>query len=323
MPALPSPITSRTNARVKALRAALSGEARKPGDLLGLEGEHLLWEASEAGLTFETVFVREGNEGLVEAGKDSWLDRLRSRSWAVLSREVFDSAVSTVTPQSIVATWIIEQPVCETDRPNVLVLEGLQDPGNLGTLVRSAYAFGFQKLVVTPETVNQWNPKAVRAAAGAIFRVPVDRKPLGEAMADLKRTRTRSFAAVAGFMNRQRSGFVYSAPHGVLFGHRSNFEAKSSRYDYGEAQAGEQAPGATSFPATLSHDADFLFPCALLVGNEGAGLSEEARELADEQVQIPCHAESLNAAVAGSVLMYEATRQVPLRLWARGQGLRP
>ena len=324
MPALPPPITSRTNARVKALRAALSGEARKPGDLLGLEGEHLIQEAFEAGLTFEAVFVREGSEALVETREDSWLDRLRTRSWAVLSPEVFDSAVSTVTPQSLVATWIIEQPACEADEPNVLVLEGLQDPGNLGTLIRSALAFGFQKVLVTPETVNQWNPKAVRAAAGAIFRVPVDRKPLREGMGELKRTNTRSFAAVVGFMNGQKAGFIYSAPHGVLFGHRNNFEAKSPRYNYGEeANARERVLGAAWFPATLSHDADFTFPCAVLIGNEGAGLSAEARELADEQVQIPCHAESLNAAVAGSVLMYEAMRQVPLRAWARKQGLRP
>ena len=74
--------------------------------------------------------------------------------------------------------------------------------------------------------------------------------------------------------------------------------------------------------ASLSPDTDFLPPCALLVGNEGSGLSMQALALADEHVLIPCAVESLNAAVAGSVLLYEAMRQVPLREWARQQGLR-
>ena len=77
-----------------------------------------------------------------------------------------------------------------------------------------------------------------------------------------------------------------------------------------------------SWPGELSYDTDFLPPWAILIGNEGAGLSDEALASADEQVQIPCAAESLNAAVAGSILLYEAMRQLPLRTWAQSHGLR-
>jgi len=77
------------------------------------------------------------------------------------------------------------------------------------------------------------------------------------------------------------------------------------------------------YAASLVYDADFVTPCAILIGNEGAGLSEKALSLADERVQIPSSVESLNAGVAGSILMYEEMRQRVLRLWAHKKGLRP
>src|SRR5579875_2638622 len=134
---LPPPITSRSNARVKALRAALSGKPSKPGDLLGLEGERLIREAHMWGHSFETVYLREGDEALDSGG--GWRKELKTDNWAVLSRDVFDSAVTTVTPQGIAATWAIRDPVRDRPAPSVgLIVEDLQDPGNLGTLIRSA-----------------------------------------------------------------------------------------------------------------------------------------------------------------------------------------
>lgn len=266
MPTLPPPITSRTNARVKALRASLSGEARGPGDLLGLEGLHLLQEAHRAGLSLETVYLREGDETLFD--RESWLARVRTASWVVLSREIFDANVSTVAPQGVVATWTIASlPQRSQDASALLlIVENLQDPGNLGTLLRSCEAFGASGVVVTPGTVNEWNPKVVRSSAGASFRVPVERFPLTAIRSQLRGTGVRLLAAVAPADN----------------GHK---------------------PSVESFTANLAT------PCAILIGNEGAGLTREALALADERIVIPCHTESLNAAVAGSVLLYEAMRQ--------------
>ncbi len=265
MPALPPPITSRTNARVKALRSSLSGEASGPGDLLGVEGLHLLQEAHRAGLVLDTVYLRDGDEALFE--REPWLAGVRAAHWAVLSREVFESAVSTAAPQGIAATWTIGElpPLPPGPAGCLLILENLQDPGNLGTLLRSAEAFGAAGVHLTSGTVNQWNPKVVRSSAGASFRVPVQRWTLPELGERLRAEGVRLFAAVAP-----------------------------------SSEPGKSRP---------SFNVDLSGPCALLIGNEGAGLSPLALHLADERIAIPCKTESLNAAVAGSVLLYEAMRQ--------------
>jgi len=258
--ALGAPITSRSNARVKALRASFSGKASRPGELLGLEGEHLIAEALRSGLGFETVFVRQASEAVLDRPSLAWM---RAGELVVLSADVFASAVDTASPQGIAATMVLPEPLATAERPGpVLVLEDLQDPGNLGTLLRSAEAFGARQVMVTPGTVNAWNPKVVRASAGSVFRVPVMRAPLREIAAELVRQGTEMFAAVA------------------------------------------QVEGAVSL-------LELRLPsgCALMIGNEGAGLSDEALELAQHRVRIPCAVESLNAAVAGSTLLYEAMRQ--------------
>lgn len=307
---LPPPITSRTNAKVKALRAALSGDARQPGDLLGLEGPNLIREGHQAGMSFDTVFVREGSEAVLE-GVVAPGETLRTASWAVLAPAVFEAAVTTNTPQGIAATWVIEEPKLRDLRSGVtLVLENIQDPGNLGTLIRSATAFGVGQVLLTQECVNAWNPKVVRAAAGASFLTPVRRAPLAAIVEKLRAEGVRLFAAVSGFQRGREFGQpIMAAAHGVLTG----------RVDALDASGGS----GQGYAASLSYDTDFVERCAIMIGNEGAGLSVEARSLADEQVLIPCSVESLNAAVAGSVLMYEAMRQMPLRRWAQQRGLRP
>jgi TrmH family RNA methyltransferase len=259
---LGTPITSRTNARVKALRASFSGHASAPGELLGIEGEHLLAEALRSHLALDTVFVRQGSEDHLQSLS---LSGLRPASFVMLSREVFDSAVDTTSPQGIAATLAIPEIAFPGTghRPGiVLVVESLQDPGNLGTLLRSAEAFGVDRIFLTPETVNPWNPKVVRASAGSVFRTSIARKPLPQIAEQLRAAGVKLCAAVAQSAN-----------------------------------------------ATPVMHADLTMPCALMVGNEGAGLSQAALRLADERINIPCAAESLNAAIAASTLMYEAMRQ--------------
>ncbi|HEY1744550.1 MAG TPA: RNA methyltransferase [Granulicella sp.] len=259
---LPQPIISRTNARVKALRAALSGRASQPGELLGIEGENLIAEAMRSHIPFDTVYVREGSENVLERPA---LKDLQSNHWAVLSRDVFESAVDTASPQGIAATFNIPQLTHKDALPSpgvVLVLEDIQDPGNFGTLIRSAEAFQISTIYVTSSTVNQWNPKAVRASAGSVFRIPIVRGALQQIQGWLTAGGTRLHAAVA---------------------------------DAEDAISVMQA--------------SLLAPCAIMIGNEGAGLSATALNLADDQVNIPCFVESLNAAIAGSTLMYESFRQ--------------
>jgi len=256
---LPETITSRTNAKVKALRAAFRGDASRAGDVVGIEGENLLREALRSGLAFDTVYLREGLEALLAELQQ---EGLRADEFVVLSKDVFASAVDTDTPQGVAATLSIPALQPEYADGVVLVLEDLQDPGNMGTLIRSAEAFQVMHVVITPGSVNPWNPKAIRASAGSVFRIPVVRMTLPQIQIWAKEEGVKLVAAVA--------------------------RAKE---------------------ATPAMHARLLAPVALMVGNEGKGLTRVAREMCDEQVNIPCAVESLNAATAGTTLMYEAFRQ--------------
>jgi RNA methyltransferase, TrmH family len=256
-------VTSRANPRVKQLRAAFAGHARLSGGLVAIEGENLLREALGCGLPLKTIFLSD------RVDPPTWLPR--SVELLTLPQDVFASAVDTQHPQGIAAllvppTWKIEDAFRPDAAPLIVIAAGLQDPGNLGTLIRSAEAFGATAVLTTPGTVSEWNQKALRASAGSVLRMPV----IGIAtdqLAALKLRGLRVFAAVADDPSN---------------------------------------PNALSVA-----DAGMTQSCALMIGNEGAGLSADFLALADEHITIPTpgRVESLNAAIAGSLLLYEASRQ--------------
>jgi TrmH family RNA methyltransferase len=255
-------ISSRTNARVKQLRAAFAGQDRLAQGLLAIEGIHLLEEAVRSGLRVRTIFRTEKQE--ISSGLIGEAEVVR------LTSDVFTSAVETKSPQGIAA--LVESPVFTLEEilerqetALVVVAAGLQDPGNIGTILRSAEAFGASGVITTPGTVSPWNQKTVRASAGSVFRLPVVSTSRKE-IAELQTQRgIRLFAAV------------------------------------GQAGTGVWNAG----------DANLKEPCGFLIGNEGAGLAREWMELAAERITILCPGpvESLNAAVAASLLLYEASRQ--------------
>ena len=254
-------ITSRANVRVKQLRAAFAGQARLSGGLVAIEGDHLLEEALRSGMVFKTIFIAESRT----------VPRMvpRGVEMLTLSDEVFGSVMETQSPQGVAGLLVPPVPVLEDVlsgkvAPLILIAAGLQDPGNLGTLVRSAEAFGATGVLTTAGTVGAWNQKAVRASAGSVFRVPVVSAGLDE-IVGLKARGVRLLAAV----------------------------------------------GADGYGVQAAQAVDFVGGCAVMIGNEGAGLSSELLEIADVQVTIPCPGpvESLNAAIAGSLLLYEASRQ--------------
>ncbi len=253
----PRRIESRQNARIKELRAGLGHGTRTAANHIAVEGLHLVQEAAKSGLNLRTVFVRSGSEGLLENLA------LGGAEVLIVADELFLSAVVTEHPQGIAA--LVEAPAFTVQAmlrgtPLVVIAAGLQDPGNLGTLVRSAEAFGATGMILLPGTVSLWNGKAQRASSGSAFRLPVVALAADDAFAVLRAQGVQLFAAVA------RDG------------------------------AGE---------------ADLRGPSALLVGNEGAGLPDEWIAQADARITIPLPGavESLNAAIAGSVLLYEAMRQ--------------
>jgi TrmH family RNA methyltransferase len=168
-------VQSKQNARLKELRRALAHPGRDALGLAGIEGPNLLEEALRAGLRVPCVFVAQGAEHLLEG-----LPLPAQTEVLLLPRELLDSALATETPQPVAA--LVEPPQWAwTDvlrgrrkvAPLVVVLAGLQDPGNLGTILRSAQAFGADGLVALPGTVSAWNPKAVRASTGSVFRLPL------------------------------------------------------------------------------------------------------------------------------------------------------
>lgn len=253
-------VQSRQNSRVKELRHTLSHTGRRLNDSIALEGHHLVVEALRSGLTLTTVFLREGNEKLLDS-----LILTDDTEILILSEDVFHSAVTTESPQGIAALAI--PPDFDTDdlfpgMPLVVVAAELRDPGNLGTLLRSSEAFGATGMILLPGTVSQWNPKALRASSGSAFRLPV--------------ISLEKDAAVS--LLRERG-----------------LQLLASTVEGGE-------------PAL---NIDFDRPTALFIGNEGAGLSPVLIAAADFCITIPCPGpvESLNAAVAASVLLYEASRQ--------------
>lgn len=259
-------VQSRQNARVKELRAALHGSGCTPSGTLAIEGTHLLLEALRSGLLLHTLFVRSGDSALLDAAHLDLASLDPATEILELPQDVFASAVATGHPQGVAALaaaphFTLEQ-VFATPRPLLLVLAGLQDPGNLGTLVRSAEAFGASGILTLPGTVSCWNPKALRASSGSAFRVPI--LPLSEeaAVSALRAHRVVMHAAIA-------SG------------------------------------------GTPASQAALHYASALIIGNEGAGLPSSLLAAASHRITLPCPGpvESLNAAVAGSLLLYEASRQ--------------
>jgi RNA methyltransferase, TrmH family len=256
-------VESKDNAHLKELRKTLAAAGRSAQGRIGIEGPHVLEEALRAGLRVTTIFVAQGAEKLLGALRvPPETEILR------LPATLLNSALATETPQPIAAlieppgwTWVhaLGQ---DQKKTLVMVLAGLQDPGNLGTILRSAEAFGASGVVSLPGTVSAWNPKAVRASAGSVFRVPLIAVSERDCLEELHKAGVKILATTVR-----------------------------------DAQ-----------PAEL---VDLAGPVALIIGNEGNGVADDLAAKADARITIPCPGpvESLNAAVAASVLLYEAARQ--------------
>ena len=172
-------VQSKQNPRLKQLRRALAkplDDGQAGGRMLaGIEGPNLLKEAIRAGLPIECVFVAEGSERLLDG-----LALTLETEILVTPAGLLDACLATETPQAVAALvrtpdWTWSQ-VLDPDRKGqalVVVLAGLQDPGNLGAILRSAEAFQADGVIRLPGTANEWNPKVVRASAGSVFRLPV------------------------------------------------------------------------------------------------------------------------------------------------------
>ena len=185
-------------------------------------------------------------------------------NYELVSNSVFAHISDTNTPQGILA--VVQQPVYEFsdllqgERTRLLVLEDIQDPGNLGTMIRTAEGAGADGIFMTSGTVDIYNPKTIRATMGSLYRVPF--------------VRTQDLCGITSLL--QKNGITVYAAH-----------LKGEQY---------------------YHETDYSGGSAFLIGNEGNGLKKETADLADCYLKIPMEGklESLNAAIAAALLMYQS-----------------
>lgn len=218
-------------------------------------------DALEAGAAPDLILLREDYVPEHPVILDAVTDRAVGRT-RIVAAAPFDVVAETVSPQGVLAVF----PFPELRIPGrgaafFLIVDRVRDPGNLGTLLRAAVGAGVTAVFLTAESVDPFNPKAVRAAMGAHFRVPI-----------------RAFDAEAEALVRS------SCPLRAL------------------TEAAGQVP---------IDGLDWTQPAAVIVGSEATGASSEARDLATVRAAIPLlgGVESLNAAVAGAVVLFEAARQ--------------
>jgi RNA methyltransferase, TrmH family len=253
-------ITSAQNSKIKLVRALLGrAKERREANAFVVEGVRLVEEAFQSNWKFQFALY---DETLSERGR-SLVEGLTSRRIEVemVSESLMASLSDTETPQGILAVLTFTQ-IPIPNLPNfILIPDQIRDPGNLGTLLRSAAATGVQAVFLPPETTDAFAPKVVRSGMGAHFRLPI-----------------RS-------VNWEEIGHAGQSANLKMY--LADMNGKSC------------------------WETDLRQPLALIVGGEADGASSEARKLAKQQISIPMtgKVESLNAGVAGSVLMFEVIRQ--------------
>jgi TrmH family RNA methyltransferase len=256
-------ITSRHNPRVQlARRLQEQAKARREQRAFVIEGVRLAEETLRSGWIAQQVLF---SEQLDERGK-AVVEGFAAKGVPCeqVSAAVMKSLSQTESPQGVMV--ILDQQIqpLPPTASFLLILDGLRDPGNLGTILRTATAASVEGVLMAPGCADAWSPKVLRSAMGAHFRLPL----LSQSWQEIRQ-------------------LIKSSPsHIVVY----------------------LADSAAGIPYTR---ADFCLPLALIVGGEAAGAGYEATSLADTKVQIPMPggSESLNAAIAAGILLFEVLRQ--------------
>ena len=254
-------ITSTSNPQVKRLlQLQKKSKARNEEKVFLVEGLRMFSEVPKERV--EKVYISESLYNRKKLVQD-----LRDFDVEILSDSVFSRVSDTKTPQGILC--IVRQKkydlekIFEIKNPHFIILDNLQDPGNLGTIVRTAEGAGVDAVFLSKESVDIYNPKTIRSTMGSIYRMPVIY--VEDLLKLLKTLKNQGILSYAAHLEGERS------------------------YDLENYQTGT----------------------AILIGNEGSGLREEVANAADIRVKIPMQGqvESLNAAVAATVFMFEVARQ--------------
>jgi TrmH family RNA methyltransferase len=254
-------ITSTANAQVKSLAQLIKkSKVRTEQGVYVVEGVKMFQEAPKDEIV--KVYV---SEELYQKG--TLQEHLKEVPYEVLKTDVFNHVADTKTPQGVLCVmkqkkYTLEQ-LMDGKCPLLLVLENLQDPGNLGTMMRTAEGAGVTGVLLSRGSVDIYNPKTIRSTMGSIYRMPII-----------------CIEDIVSLMDKFRKRGIKS--------YAAHLEGENS-YDKEDYRTGT----------------------AILIGNEGNGLRDEVSNKADIWVRIPMEGqvESLNAAIAASILMFEVARQ--------------
>lgn len=260
--ARPEVISSPANPLLKDVRQAIARGGLTEQGWMVAETFHLLEEALRSNLDLKVVLAAESVQSAVEAQAP----RLSGTRVVVVPDALFQKLSGTESSQGVMALvrppqWTLEQ--LFTGRSLVVVLDGVQDPGNAGAIMRAAEAFAATGVIFTKGTVSPFNPKTLRASAGSLFRVP--------------------------------------------FVHGLDGKLVSEALKHHKLDAYSTAPPRAK-QKTLA-EVDLRRQCAIIIGSEGRGVSDTLRSGALELSIATCGVESLNAAVAAGIVLYEARRQ--------------
>ena len=259
-------ITSGDNSRIRLVRKLSTRKGRSTEGRFAVEGRNLVSEVLERGLDVDFIMIPAG---AADDAPEFIKNCIRSRDMTVC--EIPEREFSTLTDAGggIGMLAVVKQQACGPELidsldadDNLLVLDRIQDPGNMGTLIRTAVAAGYRAIIAMSGTVDIYSPKVLRATAGMIFEIPVIYVTGEEKLRDILKRSGRRIAVTA-------------VDGGVPY-----------------------------------YEEDLSKGIALIIGNEGSGVSGAMIEMADVKVTLPMRGriESLNAAVAAAILMYEAVR---------------
>ena len=254
-------ITSLKNPWILAWRSLKDAKGRRAHEAFLVEGQRMAEEALASAFPLEALLIRDGTMAPESLPEFFRVHGLREGPPVFfLPEHVFAAVCDTKTPQGIAAVLrILSRPLSGR---RFIALDGLQDPGNVGTILRTADAAGFDGVLLSPDCADVFSPKVLRATMGSIFRVGLAfPRDLPARLAELK---------------------------------SEGFSVLSSQLD-----------------GTPFYDRENVGPkLVLIVGNEGNGVSEAVRRVATHHLRLPMRggAESLNAAIAAGIMMYDLMR---------------
>ena len=243
-------ITSLKNPKVTAWKALKDRKGRRESGCFLVEGRKMVEEALASAFDVETVLVQEGME---------LPDGLTMPVYE-LPAHVLAAVCDTKTPQGIAA--VVRMKEQSALGKHIVVLDGMQDPGNVGTIIRTADAAGLDGVLLSTQCADVFSPKVLRATMGSIFRMNL--RTTDDLPGELTKLREKGYSILSSQLD------------GTPFYER---EKVAERF-------------------------------ALIIGNEGNGVSEQVQQTATHQVRLPMRggAESLNAAIAAAIMMYELMR---------------